>query len=197
LNLFIRTENFSDYIRRFPLTATFIALNVAYFIYYKFLFSGPFWTEAWGIFDVSRFADGEWYRMITAIFTHLDFFHLFFNIVSLYLFSSVLEQLISKRKYVAIYIGGGALSYLCVYAFSTVPFVVGASGSIFAVFGALFYLTRKKPHLFDLSSRSTLNVIIFLNIITTFIISNVSISGHIGGIVAGYLSARLLKIEDR
>ncbi len=72
---------------------------------------------------------------------------------------------------------------------------VGASGAVFAVFGALYYLSRAQPHRFDASSRSTLNIMILLNVVATFIFADVSISGHVGGLIAGFALAYLLKVK--
>lgn len=180
---------------RFPITALIMVLNIIYFVYAKWM-ADQTGQYPWGIFDKVRFAEGEWHLMLTATFTHLDFIHLFFNLISIYLFCSVLEQLTARWKYLLLYLGGGCLAYLCVYAFSNNQFTVGASGAVFAAFGALYYLTRSKPHLFDAGSRTTLNMIIFLNVVTTFLISNVSISGHLGGLIAGFISARILRIDE-
>ena len=197
LNLFIRNEKLNVYIRYFPITTILIALNIAYFVYIKFLTGKMYWIEAWGIFDAQKIAAGEWYRLFTAMFTHLDFVHLFLNLISVYLFASVVEQLTSKWKYTLLYVGSGFLSYVLVYIISDAQFTVGASGAVFAVFGALFYLSRKKPHLFDGSAKSTLYIIILFNVVATFLFSGVSITGHLGGLVAGYLFARILQIEQR
>ncbi len=195
LNVFIRNENLEGYIRKFPITMALIVLNIAYFIYIKFFISGSGVLQAWGIFDALKIAEGEWYRLFTAVFTHFDFVHLFLNLISIYLFASIVEQLTSKWKYGLLYLGSGFLSYVLVYFFSQAQFTVGASGAVFAVFGALFYLSRKKPYIFDGSAKSTLYIIILFNVVATFIFTGTSIIGHLGGLVAGYMLARVLRIE--
>jgi rhomboid protease GluP len=195
LNLFIRNETFSLYIRRFPQTTIILLLNTIYFLYLKLFAADVPLQELWGIYNIDRIHDGEWYRLLTAMFTHLDFMHFFLNAISIYLFASVLEYVTRAWMYAVIYFGSGAFSYLCVYVLSDATFTVGASGAVFGMFGALFYLSRNQSSLFDRATRNMLNIIIIFNLVATFLIADVSAAGHIGGLLAGYALAYLLRIE--
>ena len=54
-------------------------------------------------------ADGEWYRVLTAGFLHAGFFHLLFNMFSLYILGSLLEPAIGRLRFGVIYF----VSMLC------------------------------------------------------------------------------------
>ena len=89
---------------------------------------------------------GQYYRLFTAMFLHAGPIHIFFNMYALYLFGSILEPLFGHRRFAIIYLLGGltgsALSVILgdpnpplaqtVFAGAS----VGASGAVFAIFGA-------------------------------------------------------------
>lgn len=89
---------------------------------------------------------GQYYRLFTAMFLHAGPIHIFFNMYALYLFGSILEPLFGHRRFAIIYLLGGltgsALSVIlgdphpplaqAVFAGAS----VGASGAVFAIFGA-------------------------------------------------------------
>jgi len=61
-------------------------------------------------------SDGEWYRLITAIFVHGGLLHLLFNSYALYQLGHLVEGIFGQRKFLGIY-------FLC-----------GLSGSVFSYF---------------------------------------------------------------
>jgi membrane associated rhomboid family serine protease len=133
--------------------------------------------------------DGEWTRVITGAFLHADFGHIALNMLSLWFVGSALEQLIGPLRFGAIYaislLGGSAGAMLIE---SNVP-VVGASGAIFGLFGALVYhLWRQGVPIMQ----SSIGMILVLNLAGTFILPNISIGGHLGGLASGALAAVVL-----
>ncbi len=196
MNLFIRQETLASYVRLCPITSLVIAVNLLIFLYYKFVVEDSLLYYAWGVFNVQLVEQGEWYRLFTGMFTHFDFIHFFLNMISLYLFASVAEQLTARWKFALIYFGSGILSYLIVYFMSDVGVTVGASGAIFAVMGALLYMTRKRPELFWGGAKQTLYMMILINVVATFLVPDISIAGHLGGLLMGYLLAGTVRMEE-
>lgn len=45
----------------------------------------------------------HWYQIITHLFTHGGFFHLFFNMYTLFIFGSVVERIIGQKKFLFLY----------------------------------------------------------------------------------------------
>ncbi|HYG23701.1 MAG TPA: rhomboid family intramembrane serine protease [Verrucomicrobiae bacterium] len=96
-------------------------------------------------------AGKEWHRMITAAFLHADAAHLILNMVTLYLFGSLIEQHLGPARFLAIYfaavIGGnllplwmhrqheyrayGASGGVCGLVFAFILLFPGASLSLF------------------------------------------------------------------
>ena len=140
---------------------------------------------------VSRFAidEGEYWRLITAGFLHAGFFHLMFNMLSLYILGSMLEPAIGRLRFALIYF----VSLLC-GSFGAVlaqpeGLTVGASGAIFGLMAAAAVVARSRG--LGLME-SGLGIWIGLNLLITFTVPNISVGGHIGGLVGGALTALIL-----
>src|SRR5262245_33503492 len=128
-------------------------------------------------------AHGDWWRLFTSAFLHYGPFHLILNMVALYWFGSLLEQRIGSGRFLAIYVVSGlAGSAGALIAAPTTP-TVGASGAIFGILGAGLILELQRDYVFGGSALG----IIVINLVLTFSIPNISIGGHIGGLIGGAL----------
>jgi membrane associated rhomboid family serine protease len=131
--------------------------------------------------SVEGVAEGQWYRMLTAMFLHGSYIHILFNMLSLWWIGGPLEAALGRARYLALYfvsgLAGSALTYLV--AAPNQP-SLGASGAIFGLFGATAVLMRRLNY--DMRPVIALLVI---NLIFTFGWSNIAWQAHIGGLVAG------------
>ncbi|GGK66198.1 rhomboid family intramembrane serine protease [Rufibacter glacialis] len=92
--------------------------------------------------NLQLFAFRFW-TLITYFFTHLEFFHILFNMLNLYWFGMLIREYLGDKRLVNLYILGGlagGLIYLLSY--NTIPylqlraegsFMMGASGSVIAI----------------------------------------------------------------
>src|SRR5918992_4745559 len=146
---------------------------------------------------VSRFTieEGEYWRLVTAGFLHAGFFHLAFNMLALYILGGLLEPAIGRLRFGLIYfVSLLAGSFGALLAEPTAP-TVGASGAVFGLMGAAFMVMRSRG---INPMESGLGLWIGLNLLITFTIPNISIGGHIGGLVGGALAALVLfDLRDR
>jgi membrane associated rhomboid family serine protease len=133
-------------------------------------------------------ANGDWWRVITSGFLHASIPHIFFNMLLLWWLGSALERYVGPLRMGIIYflslLGGSAGALLL----SPNALTVGASGAIFGLAGALFVLERQ-----GLQLAGPVLPLLALNLIFTFANPNISKGGHIGGLVAGILTALALK----
>jgi membrane associated rhomboid family serine protease len=126
-------------------------------------------------------AQGEYWRLLTAAFLHYGPFHLLLNMVALFWFGSLLEQRIGSGKFLLLYLVSGLAGSAGALVASPLTPTVGASGAIFGVLGAGFVLERQRDYVFG---GSALGMIV-INLVFTFSIANISIGGHIGGLIGG------------
>ncbi|HZC14484.1 MAG TPA: rhomboid family intramembrane serine protease, partial [Thermoleophilaceae bacterium] len=134
-------------------------------------------------------ADGEYWRLVTSGFLHAGFFHLLFNMFSLYILGSLLEPAIGRLRFALIYfvsLLAGSFGALLV---EPDALTVGASGAIFGLMGAAVVVMRNRG--VDLMA-SGLPLWLGLNLVITFVIPGISIGGHLGGLAGGVLVALVL-----
>jgi membrane associated rhomboid family serine protease len=140
-------------------------------------------------------ADGEYWRLITSGFLHAGFFHLLFNMLSLYILGGLLEPAAGRLRFGIIYfVSLLAGSFGALLLEPTSP-TVGASGAIFGLMGATAVVMRSRGMSV---MESGLGIWIVLNLVITFSVPNISIGGHIGGLLGGGLAAIVLfELGDR
>jgi len=172
----------------FLVTKTLIAFNVAFFLL-EVVQGGatsPVQSEVFerGALFGPAVADGEWYRMISSGFLHVNLIHIGFNMLMLWWFGGPLEALLGRIRFTIVYflslLGGAAGALLL----SPEVFTVGASGAVFGILGAGFILERRGIAVFG---GAALGVIV-LNLALSFFLSNISLGGHLGGLAAGMLT---------
>jgi membrane associated rhomboid family serine protease len=135
-----------------------------------------------GALSRAAIADGEYWRLITAGFLHAGFFHLLFNMFSLYILGTMLEPAIGRVRFALIYfvsLLAGSFGALLVETNPT-ALTVGASGAIFGLMSAAVIVMRNRG---ISPMESGLGLWIGLNLLLTFTIPNISIGGHIGGLI--------------
>ena len=186
--MFIRTENFKQYTKLYPVVSTFIGLNLIGFLLTSVPVIGDqIYFE--GMHINGFISEGEIWRAFTSMFLHAGFLHLLFNMFSLYLFGPELERMAGKARFLTIYLlaglGGSLLTYM-LYIDNPMYASVGASGAIFGIFGAyasiLVRYYKSTPQL-----RQILLPIIVISVILTFLQSNVNAASHIGGLITGFM----------
>jgi membrane associated rhomboid family serine protease len=135
---------------------------------------------------------GEWWRVLTAAFLHIGPLHLVMNMLGLLVFGSELERNLGRARYLALYLlsvlGGAAAIQL--FGNPQVP-VAGASTAIYGLMGGIGVLM--------LVGRQDLRGLLALLTINVFVsfLPGVSLLGHLGGLVAGALTAGILVLTRR
>jgi len=102
------------------------------------------------------------WTLLTSMFLHASFFHLFFNMFSLFFIGTFVEQIIGRKRFIWLYLASGIfgalffsfLAYFLGYGAGELIFgapgvmAVGASGAIFGLLGLLAVIaSRKKVYL--------------------------------------------------
>jgi membrane associated rhomboid family serine protease len=129
-------------------------------------------------------APDQWYRLLTSAFLHQEYWHIGFNLLSLWWIGAPLEQRLGRTRYSALYfvsaISGSAVALLL----SPGALTLGASGAIYGLFGATAVYMRRMRY----DMRPVL-ILLGLNIFFSFTWANVSWQGHLGGLLAGTVVA--------
>lgn len=128
------------------------------------------------------------WRLLTDAFVHTSFWHIALNLLSLWLIGRILEPLIGRWRMLTLYLVSAFGGSVAVALLAPGTFVMGASGAIFGLFGALLVIGR------HLGAEITgILVILAVNLVIGFIPSlGISWQAHVGGLAAGLLMALIL-----
>jgi membrane associated rhomboid family serine protease len=142
-----------------------------------------------GAVSQATISDGEYWRLLTAGFLHAGLFHLLFNMFALYVLGTMLEPAMGRLRFGLVYfVSLLAGSFGAILVEPNAP-TVGASGAIFGLMGAALIVLRHHGISF---AESGLAVWLGLNLLITFTVSNISVGGHIGGLIGGTVAALVL-----
>jgi membrane associated rhomboid family serine protease len=133
-------------------------------------------------------ADGQFWRLFTAMFLHAGLLHVALNAYFFWLFGRVVESVFGRTWMLLIFLVSGFLASVASYAFGPVlALAVGASGAISGVFGAFIAYNYRRRHLAANAAnlRMALTVIV-LNAFIAVAYSSIDWRAHVGGLVAGF-----------
>lgn len=137
----------------------------------------------------------EPWRLLTVALVHSSFWHLGLNMLALWMLGRSLEPLLGRVRFLALYVISALGGSVAVALLSPLTSVVGASGAIFGLFGALLVIGRHiganitgiavviginfaLPLVFGLASLASGG---------SFSTMQISWQSHVGGFVAGAL----------
>ncbi len=132
--------------------------------------------------EVVGVAEGDWWRLVSAGFLHVNLIHLGLNMFALWTLGRVLELELGRVRFAALYVASLLAGSFGVLLLDPGQPTVGASGAIFGAFGAMvFYQLSRGQSPLD----SGLALMLGLNLLFTFTIPGISIGGHLGGLLGG------------
>jgi len=176
--------------QKFKPTLILIALNVAVYIYTSIGGENVLNTSTnmllqYGQVNVYVF-HGDYWRLFTSMFVHADIAHIVGNMLFLLIFGLRGEEMFSLPEYLSTYFIGGLIgNLLSLLLPNTIS--VGASGAIFALFGATVIYTRRS---FRQSIIGALVYAFFLLFLSSG--AGVNNFAHLGGLVTGLLIGYVL-----
>lgn len=158
-------------------------------VFQQFAFASVYATPQYGAFE-------PW-RMLTSAFVHSQGFvlHILLNMYMLWIFGQILEPILGRVRFLAVYllsaIGGSAGFMLLTPTLPAIP-VVGASGAIFGLFGALLVIRSRRG-----GDTRQLWILIAVNGVIGFVVPGIAWQAHLGGLVTGALCAAAIAFAPR
>ncbi|MEV4988913.1 MULTISPECIES: rhomboid family intramembrane serine protease [Micrococcaceae] len=162
-------------------------------VYKQFAYNNIFAAPQYGAFE-------PW-RMVTSAFLHSpdSLLHILLNMYTLWIFGQALEPILGRVRFLALYLisaFGGSVGYLLMNPV-LVPGqglvgLVGASGAIFGLFGAMLLVQRQRG-----GDTRQLWVLIAINGVIGFLIPHIAWQAHLGGLITGGLCAAVLAYTPR
>lgn len=195
-----------------PVIKYLLISNVAIFIIQHFIFAGfsvsgvplsSFFIKFFALNPIGStvFPFYPW-QLLTYLFMHGGFWHLFLNMLALWMFGMELENIWGSKKFLAYYmmcgIGAGLSTILLTPLFTSLQLpTVGASGSVYGIlvaFGMLFP-NREIFLYFLFPIKAKYFVIIYMAIELFSVGSNTGVAhlAHLGGGLIGFVYLLLTK----
>ena len=179
-----------------PFTMVFIGINVGVFVLmglaggFALMSVDPNVLIGFGAKQNNLIAgQHQYWRLITSIFIHIGFIHLFLNNYALWIIGREIEQIYGSVRFVVLYLVTGVIGSLGSYIFNPEATSAGASGAIFGLFGVMatfaFKYRKEIPALLSREIRRRVLPIIFINLVFGFSVSIVDNAAHIGGLLGG------------
>ena len=158
-------------IKKEPITVLFILLNILIFLVVDFTGGSEntaHMIECGAAYPPLILENGEIYRLFTCMFLHFGIYHIANNMLVLFVLGQRLEPVVGKIKIILIYLlgglGGNIFSFIMEMKSADYAVSAGASGAVFAVMGAMLYVTS----------------------------TGVDNAAHVGGMVCGFILAAVL-----
>jgi rhomboid protease GluP len=151
-----------------------------------------------GILDPKRVLVGEYWRLVTYLFLHSNDLHLFVNVVGLYWFGRIAQNIFGTTRFLFIFFLTGLLSGISQTLFDYNQLAVGASGAVMGVFGAagagIFRMKRYLPRSIWQAELTWLAALALMSTISDQMIPHVAAFAHTGGMVAGVLFGLIVRV---
>lgn len=194
--MFVRTESFREFIRFYPLITLILIIHLLVHLAttLPLLPSREIFTLLAGV--NLYIIEGEFWRILTPIFVHSGFAHLLFNSFSLVLFGPPLERILGKAKFLLVYLLTGIAANVATLLLEPPTYThVGSSGAIFGLFGFYLAISMFRKDLLSKENSQIIITIAVIGVIMTFFQSNINITAHIFGLIAGFFTGRVLLLK--
>jgi rhomboid protease GluP len=184
--------------QKFKPTYILIALNIAFYVYTSveggnFMYTSGDMLWLYGQVNGLVLYSGYYYQLFTSMFVHASIAHLAGNMLFLLIFGLRGEEMFSLPEYLLVYFLGGLTGNLLslVLLPLNVP-SVGASGAIFAMFGACTIYARRAVR------QSIIGALIYA-LFLLFLSSGPGVNNlaHIGGLLTGLLVGYVLAAKRK
>jgi rhomboid protease GluP len=156
------------------------------------------WLYNEGMLDPKRFWAGEYWRAITYLFLHAHIAHAILNILGLYWFGRICQNIYGSKNFLIIYFVSGFWSALAHCLFAPETIAIGASGAVMGLFGAVIVgIYRLESILPKALRRSELRFLLGLAVaqaILDQVIPHIAFYAHAGGFLTGAALAMFLVI---
>jgi membrane associated rhomboid family serine protease len=141
--------------------------------------------------------NSAYWTILTAMFVHAGFLHIFFNMLTLYFFGTFCLQLIDAKWFLVVYFVGGIFgNILFLLLAPEYSSVVGASGAIYAIGGVLAAMRPNLKVYLYFFIPVPLWVVVIIGFLVTAPIGNTAWQAHLGGLIVGLLAGLYFRRKE-
>ena len=143
------------------------------------------------------FLERPW-TIITNMFVHAGFGHLFGNMLTLFFFGRALTMLVGQNKFLLVYFIGGIVgNLLYIWLGEPLSIAIGASGAVYAVAGALVVILPNLRVMLYFFIPMRLWVVVLVFFVVWSFIPGVAWQAHLGGLIIGLIAGYFFRKRER
>ncbi|ODG93876.1 MULTISPECIES: rhomboid family intramembrane serine protease [Bacillaceae] len=192
--MFLVTEDFKTFIRKYPITTIMVGLCTILAIITTFL--GGYTIEniiILGGYEHELVKQGEIWRLFTYAFMHGSYAHFFMNMTFMIILGRPLERALGSVKFLLFYLVSVILTGLIIN-FNYTPNTVetGASGVGYAFLGMYLFITLFRKKMLFSDDRKFVITFLGIGLLSSLIIPSTSLTGHLAGMIIGFIITPLL-----
>jgi len=194
------------YLKKLSITYTLIITNIVIFIITLFFEKEVIAGLGFSSLYLTPEYFPQLYTLFTSMFIHGGFAHIFGNMFVFFFIGAALEERISAKNFLIIYLLTGIVGSLTHSLLNLNPptLLIGASGAIFGVMGALAYAFPRDEVLMPvgigimfLTKIKVIYAVIFFAAIETLVVwlgvkDTTAHFAHLGGLLGGFILAAIL-----
>jgi rhomboid protease GluP len=183
-----------------PVTITVAVLNVTVFTvmalsYHRLREFNPDVLMRWGAAYAPRTLTGEWWRTVASVFLHGGLGHLAANLCFLLLIAPLVERLLGPVRFAVVYLFAGLGGGLLALGWFPSGVMVGASGAVCGVYGALMgcYLGGLRTIPLRIFGRHAGLLVVYTGatVLLDYLDLKKSLIPHLGGLLFGFAGGLL------
>lgn len=181
-------------------TLYIIFINIVIYFLTKYFFQHGIILKAFFALIPQFFIDKKmFWQAFSYMFLHDNFWHIFFNMLTLFWFGTAVEQKMGSKEFLLFYLLTGTLAGIAMglvyYYLNIYTLVVGASGALYAVMlaFAVLYPDSNIYLYFMLPIPSAVLIIayFFIELFSMFSNDGVAHIGHLFGLIFGWLYIKI------
>lgn len=190
---------------QFPVTMIIISINVLMALIAGILSRNLLNFSSITLYNLGAMQTGaiilkkEFFRFFTSSILHGGIIHLAFNMYALFFLGQTVEKLQGKTRFAIVYLFSSlvAASFTFMSGFSGIG--IGASGSVFAIFGYFFVILAEKVFKKQLPASILIrfSLLLVVNIAIGISVEHIDNAAHVGGFIAGVFSGLFFYLVDK
>lgn len=134
-------------------------------------------------------ADGDYWRLFTAMFLHVGFMHLAFNAFGLFIFGRLVESVFGPFRFALLYLLSGLFGSLTSFLINSDVIAAGASGAVFGIIGVMAAYFASQRNVMGKMAQQNLYGLLGLaaiNVVFGLLSPGIDNWAHLGGFAAGF-----------
>lgn len=149
------------------------------------------------VFNKSGIVGGEWWRLISSLFIHSSVLHVVLTVLVLYYLGTLIERAFGSLRFVIIFFTVGIGTNLSSFAFSANDLIIGATGILFGLLGALlvFALYYRRLYLDSIGKNIIAGFVILL--LLSVIFPQLEIFPYVTGFIIGFIAANVTYLPNK